>query len=68
MKEVTFGVFYQAYGYVTTKIPDDVAEGDIADYIQDHWDEYPLPSGAEYIPGSDELDVESICIYNMGDF
>ena len=67
MKQVQFGMFYQAYGHVVVNVPDDVTEDNIVEYIQDHWDEYPLPSGAEYIPGSDELDVEAIYLYNTED-
>lgn len=44
MKKVSVGVFYQAYGRITVEVPDEVSENDIREYLEEHRDEYPLPS------------------------
>lgn len=60
MKRVTFGMFYEVYGTVTVDVPDDVTEENVEEYLTEHWDEYPLPTDAEYVYCSDELDTENI--------
>lgn len=57
---VSFGTFYEKYGRQTVEIPDDV--DNVEKYIQDHFDDYPLPTGSDYVTGSAELDIESIII------
>lgn len=59
-KKVIYGVAYTAYGYATTTVPDSVQTRDDAiKWLKEHWDELPLPEEADYIPESDELDLES---------
>lgn len=59
-KKVIYGVTYTAYGYATTTVPDSVQTRDDAiKWLKEHWDELPLPEEADYIPESDELDLES---------
>lgn len=65
MKKVTFGVYYQSYGFVHAEIPDDVEHDDVASYLQEHWDDYPLPSDASYVQDSDQLDIESIFVHSV---
>lgn len=60
MKRVAFGMFYEVYGTVTVDVPDDVTEENVEEYLIEHWDEYPLPTDAEYVYCSDELDTENI--------
>lgn len=56
--KVSFGMYWQTYGRQEIEIPEMQAE-DVIPYIKDHWNEIPLPEG-DYIPGSDELDEESL--------
>lgn len=49
-RKVRYGVAYIAYGYATTTVPK---------WLKEHWDELPLPEAADYVVGSDELDLES---------
>lgn len=60
MKKVMFGMFYEVYGHVFIEVPDDITEDNIEEYIMEHWNEYPLPTDAEYVMCSDELDTENI--------
>lgn len=60
-KEITVGMWYTSYGTLTTTIPDDIKNEDIPKYLEKHLDQLPLPS-AEYVPDSEELDLESIKI------
>jgi hypothetical protein len=64
MKRVSVGVFYQAYGRITVEVPDEVGENDIREYLEEHRDEYPLPSDASYVQDSDEIDPCSIEFVN----
>lgn len=57
---VSFGTFYEMYGTQIVEIPDDV--DDIEEYIQDNFEDYPLPKQGEYILGSAKLDIESIVV------
>ena len=57
---VSFGTFYEMYGRQTIEIPDDI--DDIEEYIQDNFEDIPLPTQGEYILGSAELDIESIVV------
>lgn len=68
-KTVEFGMFWQAYGYQSIELPDEIDEKDmdaVKAYINEHWDEIPLPTG-DYVTGSDELDTESIQVTNTND-
>ena len=61
-KKVSFGMFWEMYGTCVVDLPDEVDENDAAavlQYIQDHWDNFPLPAGS-YVQGSDELDCGAI--------
>ena len=65
MKKVSFGTFWQVYGRQTIELPDEIDSEDeyaIIEYLQDNWDIIPLPISDTYIPGSDELDEESIVV------
>lgn len=57
---ISFGMYWQVYGRQIMEIPD-IPEEDVSDYLEEHWDEIPLPSG-DYVTGSDELDYDSIVI------
>lgn len=62
---VEFGMYWQEYGRQTVRLPDDVDPKDeeaVRAFLEDEWDNIPLPTGSEYISGSDELDVESLVI------
>ena len=63
MKKVKFGMYYEVYGTVIVDVPDDITEDNIEDYLRENWDEYPLPTNAEYVCDSDELDTENIEIW-----
>ena len=59
-KKVRYGVAYEAYGYATTTVPDSVQTRDDAiKWLKEHWGWLPLPVDADYVPDSDELDLES---------
>jgi hypothetical protein len=60
MKKVTFGMYYEVYGTVTIDVPDDINEDNVEEYLRENWDDLPLPTGAEYVQCSDELDTENI--------
>ena len=60
MKTVMFGMWYEVYGNVIVEVPDDINEDNVVEYLRAHWDEYPLPTGVEYVHCSDELDTENI--------
>ena len=52
----------QVYGRQSLILPDDIDVNDaeaVKAYIMSQWDDIPLPDG-DYVPGSDELDEESI--------
>ena len=58
---VYFGVSYEMYGTVGMEIPDEYknkSDKEIQKYINDHWDEAPLPEG-EYVPESDKPDFDN---------
>lgn len=59
-KKVSYGVSYIAYGRTTATIPDYIQTREEAvEWLKKHWDELPLPEDADYISGSDALDLES---------
>ena len=57
-KKFTFGMAYQAYGYVTTNVPIDFTQEQAEQYVRDHFDEYSLPEKSEYLTDSAEPDFE----------
>lgn len=59
-RKVSYGVSYQVYGRATATVPDYIQtkEGAIK-WLKEHWDVSPLPEDADYVPESDELDLES---------
>lgn len=64
---VNFGMYYQMYGRQKIEIPDDEnikTVEDAAEYIKDNWNDIPLPTNANFVDGSDELDEESVLIEN----
>lgn len=69
MKTVTFSMVWQCIGYQTIELPDDIDATDeeaVRDYIEDNWEDIPLPPDCDYLPESDELD-EIIEIKTNGD-
>lgn len=59
MKTVTFGMVWQVSGKQTINLPDDIDTTDeeaVRNYIQEQWDNIPLPTESDYIPESDEFD------------
>lgn len=58
-KKISYGVSYQVYGRATATVPDYIQTKDEAiEWLKERWDELPLPE-ADYVPESDELDLES---------
>ena len=58
---ISYGIYYQAYGYsITEDIPEVKTTEQAKEWLREHWDELPLPIRADYVMGSDELDEESI--------
>ena len=56
---IQFGMTWQMYGTQTIEIPDCIDPKDpdaVSSYLQEHWDEIPIPTEGEYICGSDTLD------------
>ncbi len=59
-KKVLYGVSYQVYGRATATVPDDIQTKEEAiEWLKEHWDDSPLPEMVNYVPDSDELDLES---------
>jgi hypothetical protein len=59
MKTVTFGMVWQVFGKQTINLPDNIDTTDedaVKNYIQEQWDNIPLPTESDYIPESDEFD------------
>ena len=56
---IQFGMTWQMSGTQTIEIPDCIDPKDpdaVSSYLQEHWDEIPIPTEGEYICGSDTLD------------
>lgn len=60
MKKVKFGMYYEKYGTVIVDVPDDITENNVEDYLKENWGDFPLPTDADYVTDSDELDTENI--------
>lgn len=59
-KKISYGVSYQVYGHATATVPDYIQTKEEAiEWLKEHWDTMPLPEDADYVPESDELDLES---------
>ena len=63
--KVSFGTYWQEYGQQTIEVPDGLNNKEIVEYLQEIWDDVPLPKSGSYVYGSDELDEESIVIENV---
>lgn len=59
MKQFNFGHSWQVYGNNSTEVPDHFTIEEAKKYVQDHWDDIPLASDANYVTGSDEPDFEN---------
>ena len=60
---ISYGTFYQVYGRsITDDIPEVTTVEEAEDWLREHWNELPLPTGADYVMDSDELDEESIIL------
>lgn len=65
-KTVTFGMFYEMYGRVSIDIPDYIdldcsnQKEQIIKYLNNIWNDIPLPKDAGYIPNSQRLDKDGI--------
>lgn len=58
-KKISYGVSYQVYGCATATVPDYIqTKNEAIEWLKERWDELPLPE-ADYVPESDELDLES---------
>ncbi len=58
-KTVKFGMIWQVSGTQTLEIPDCIDPQNtekVTEFLQEHWDEIPVPAESEYISGSDTLD------------
>lgn len=61
-KKVTFGVVWQVYGKQTVTLPkemENASEEEIREWVDDRWDDMPLPVDADYVSGSDSLDLDA---------
>ncbi len=57
-KKFTFGMAYQAYGYVTVDVPANFTQEEAEQYVREHFDEYGLPEESQYLTDSAEPDFE----------
>lgn len=60
-------MIWMVTGQQSIDLPDGLDPNDIAavrDYIKKNWDNIPLPTEGDYIPGSDELDEDGEIIIN----
>lgn len=63
--KVQIGVYWEEYGNIDVDIPDDVDINDmdaIRRYIDDNWDDIPLPRSGNYVSDSAQFDGNSIII------
>ena len=56
-KKFTFGATYMCYGTTTINVPADFTQWQAEQYVREHWDDIPLPTG-DYVPDSHEPDFE----------
>lgn len=62
MKTVSFMMTWEMSGRQTIDLPDEIDPNDkdaVREYIQENWDDIPLPTDGDYIADSDTLDEES---------
>lgn len=55
----SFKMIWEVSGRQTVAVPADLNEEEALEYVKSHWDKVPIPTEADYISGSDELDEES---------
>ena len=59
-----FGMYWQVYGYQTVDLPDDITtEEEAVDWINDNFEDIPLPDDADYLSDSDGWDEFTIELY-----
>jgi hypothetical protein len=61
-KVVRFPVYFEAVGYHELELPDDIDPDDddaVRQFIDDHWDEVPIPEDHEFISESSCFDWDS---------
>lgn len=56
-KRFNFGMCWKVYGTQSIEVPADFTYEQAEQYVKDHWNEIPLPSG-DYVEDSDEPDFE----------
>lgn len=60
-KTITIGVSFMKHGNVTISVPDTVTNHEEAvKYVEEHWDDIPLPTTSIYINDSASFDEEEI--------
>ena len=61
MAKVEITMYWQVYGKQEVELPDDIDPNDhdaVEEYIDNHWDEIPLPVDSDYVECSDEWENE----------
>lgn len=58
--KVEFGYEYKMYGKIEVDMPDGLSEEEIAQYLEENIDVYPLPDDSSYVEDSCLIDKESI--------
>lgn len=64
---VTFDMTWQMYGKQTIDLPDSIDPSDavkVRSYILSQWDDIPIPTEGDYVPGSDEMDENTELVIN----
>lgn len=59
MKTLNVTILCQAYYTSHIEVPDELTFEEALEYAKDHMEDIPIESGLEYIPFSDELNVEN---------
>lgn len=57
-KIFVYDVIFKCWGTQSVEVPIDFTQEQAEQYVREHWDEMPIPTG-EYIPNSDEPDFEN---------
>ena len=59
---IKFGMYYEVYGYQTAQVPDNITtEEEALDWLEDNFEDIPLPDDVEYIfdsAGYDDCTIE----------
>ena len=62
--KVSFGTFWEVYGTQIMNLPPEIkTKEEAVEYLRDNFEDIPLPTNGDYVLGSDELDEESVEIY-----